>query len=162
VKTLVVYFSRTGHTRRVAEQLAVALGATLCPITEARSREGVFGYLRSLTEAAFGLDGPIGKSTHDPAQFDLVVIGTPIWGWHLSSPVRAFVRRHHAAIRPCAFFCTMGGSGSNAAFAELSKLVGLAPLATLAVTDNDIDRGRAAPKVERFVAALRRQGAAAS
>jgi hypothetical protein len=33
---------------------------------------------------------------------------------------------------------------------------------TLALTDGDIDRGCAASKVERFVAALRRQGAAAA
>ena len=34
-KILVTYFSRTGYTKRVAEQLAGILDATICPIEEA-------------------------------------------------------------------------------------------------------------------------------
>ena len=83
-----------------------------------------------------------------------MLIGTPIWGWHLSSPARAFARRYRAQIRRCAFFCTMGGSGSDAAFAELRQLTGQEPLATLALTDAEIDDGRATQRIADFVATL--------
>ena len=156
MKTLVVYFTRTGYTRRVAEQLAAALGdATLCPITELRSRAGFFGYQRCLIEAVFGLDADIEPPAHDPAGYDLVLLGTPIWGWHLASPVRAFARRHAGSIKRCGLFCTMGGAGAAAAFTELQQHLGRAPLATLALTDAEIDGAAAAAKIAPFVASLR-------
>jgi flavodoxin len=158
MKTLVVYYSRTGHTQQVAEQLAAALGATLCPITEPGSRLGPLGYARSLIEGAFGRDAPIRAAQHDPAGYDLVLLGTPIWGWHLSSPVRAFARRHAKQIRRAAFFCTMGGSGAEQAFAELEQLIGHPPVATLAITEAELGTAAAratAGKIKRLADKLR-------
>lgn len=155
MKTLIAYYSRTGHTRRVADLLAARLGGTASPITEPRSRLGLLGYARSAVEASFGLDAAIVASPVDPARFDLVLIGSPVWAWHLSSPVRAFARSQSASIRRCAFFCTMGGAGAEKAFAELERCLGQAPLATLALTDREIDGERHESKIESFVAALR-------
>jgi hypothetical protein len=150
----VIYFSLTGNTRRVAEQLALALGGQACAITEATSRQGFFGYSRCLWDSLLRRDAAINPLACKPALADLVAIGTPIWAWHLASPVRSFVRRHRAEIKRCAFFCTMGGSGSEAAFDELSTLTGQLPLATLALTDLEVTSGTGQSKVNAFVASL--------
>jgi menaquinone-dependent protoporphyrinogen IX oxidase len=152
---LVVYCTRTGYTRRVAELLASALEGRTCELTERRSRRGVVGYSRCLWEASMGRDAPIDNLACEPADAELVIIGTPIWGWHLASPARTFARRFRADIRHCAFFCTMGGAGSDAAFAELQRLTGQAPLATLALTDAEIDDGRAVQRIQAFAAQLK-------
>jgi menaquinone-dependent protoporphyrinogen IX oxidase len=158
MKTLVAYYSRTGYTRRVADLLAARLGGTPYPITESRSRLGLLGYSRSAVEASLGLDASIVAPSVDPARFDLVLIGTPVWAWHLSSPVRAFAKGQAGSIRRCAFFCTMGGAGAERAFADLERCLGQAPLATLALTDREIDRERYGSRIESFVAALRSRG----
>ena len=119
MRTLIVYFSRTGYTKRIAESIAKEMHATLLPITETRSRLGFIGYQRCVLEAAFGFDAKIDKAAIDPKSFDLVLLGTPIWGWHLASPVRAFARQHAQAIGSGGFFCTMSGSGASAAVTEL-------------------------------------------
>jgi len=134
MNVLVVYYSRSGTTRRLADHLAQALDANAVAITETRSRAGLWGYQRSLFEAVAGRDATIRPLRERLRDYDLVVIGTPIWGWHLSSPVRAFARQNAKAIRRAAFFCTMGGAGDGAAFAELERLLGRKPRATLAVT----------------------------
>jgi Flavodoxin len=154
---LVIYFSRTGNTRRVAEQLALELGGQACAITEATSRQGFIGYSRCLWDSLLRRDAAINPLACKPAQAELVVIGTPIWAWHLASPVRSFVRRHRVDIKRCAFFCTMGGSGSEAAFDELCTLTSQLPLATLALTDLEVTTGTGQAKVNAFVASL--QGA---
>ncbi|HSN34327.1 MAG TPA: flavodoxin [Ideonella sp.] len=154
-RILVVWFSRTGITRGVAERLVRSLGAQACPLTERRSRLGPIGYLRSVWEASTGRDASIEPIACDPRAADLVVIGTPIWGWHLSSPVRAFVRGHASEIRRAAFFCTMGGAGDAQAFGELERLLGRAPVATLALADREIDRPAGAARIDAFVAALK-------
>jgi len=155
MKILVTYFSRTGYTRRVAERLAKDLDATICPIEESGSRLGFLGYSRCLLEASFDIDPRIKPITHDPAQFDLVMIGTPIWGWRVASPPRAFARIHGKQIKRAAFFCTMGGSGAETAFAQLRQAVGSEPVATLALTDREIDANSIAPKLKAFEDALR-------
>src|SRR5262245_20444151 len=48
-KVLVTYYSRSGHTRRLAERIAQVLGADLEPIVDQRPRAGLLGYLRSGT-----------------------------------------------------------------------------------------------------------------
>lgn len=155
MKTLVVWFSRTGLTRGVAERITAALGAQACAITERRSRLGPLGYLRSAWEASRGRDAAIEALAADPRTADLVVIGTPVWAWHLSSPVRAFARRHRGDFRRVAFFCTMGASGSEAAFAELRELTGREPVATLALADREIDTPAGRARLDAFVAALK-------
>ena len=160
MKTLVVYYSRTGTTERVARRLARELRASLLPITEKRSRLGFFGYQRSALEAVLGRSPRIHATRLDPADFDRVVIGTPIWAWHLSSPVRAFARRHARDIRRAAYFCTMGGSGAEAAFQELEQILGAKPEAVMALTEAEVEpQGEliaARSKISRFVKALQR------
>ena len=51
---LIVYYSRTGVTRRVAEQIARRVGADAVAIRDVRSRDGVLGYVRSAMEAMHG------------------------------------------------------------------------------------------------------------
>jgi flavodoxin len=43
-KVLVVYYSRTGATRTLAEALAKALQADIEPIIDRKNRSGIFGY----------------------------------------------------------------------------------------------------------------------
>jgi len=50
-RILVVYYSRSGTTRKIAEALSEALTCDLEEIVEDTSRSGLFGYMRSLVEA---------------------------------------------------------------------------------------------------------------
>ncbi|HEY9024382.1 MAG TPA: flavodoxin [Burkholderiaceae bacterium] len=159
MKILVTYFSRSGYTQRAAEKLAKALDAQIAPIEEARPRDGVSGYVRSLFEALRGRDATIRAMRKEPADFDLVLIGTPVWASHASSPARAFARMYGPKIKRSALFCTMGGRGAEPALEELARLVGSPPVATLALTDRELDAGRGADKLARFARALRAETA---
>jgi len=46
-KILVAFYSRTGHTRQVAEAIAAALDAELEAIEDVRPRLGIIGWWRS-------------------------------------------------------------------------------------------------------------------
>ncbi|NML18204.1 flavodoxin family protein [Azohydromonas caseinilytica] len=156
-RILVAYYTRTGCTGRVATRLAEALDAQLLQIEETRSRLGPLGYMRCCYEAVRRRVPSIEPVGIDPGRFELLVIGTPIWCWHLSSPVRAFARREGRAARRVAFFCTMGGAGYTGAFDELRTLLGQEPVATLALTDAEIDNAAGTARIERFVQALRHE-----
>ena len=156
MKTLVVYYSRTGHTEHLAQEIARRCHADLDRIRDpdGADRGGLWGYLRSAWQAACGATPAIRPTTRDPGGYDLVVIGTPVWNWHLAAPVRSYARRHAGRFRRVAFFCTEGGSGDQRAFAELERLCGQAPRSTLAVVERDLAPPRHALPLKRFVREL--------
>lgn len=153
VKSLVVYHSRTGYTRRVAQALARRLDAELEEIRIVQPMGGWPGYLMCAIEAIAGLAPALQPSAKSPAGYSLVVVGTPIWFWSLASPVRSWLEKNPLQGQRVAFFCTMGSSGANCAFSTMSKLAGAPPVATLSLSDRETDAG-ATGKIDSFVRAL--------
>lgn len=154
MKILVVFFSRSGHTRRVAKRIGKATQAALMALDESHQATHRPGRMRRLVSAISGF-GDLGHAhSENPADYDMVVFGVPVRGAHLSSPVHDFAIEHAGSIRHCAFYCVLGGSDPTPVFAELERLLGHAPLATLVLTDIEIDNEQAGPKIDRFVAAL--------
>jgi NADPH-dependent FMN reductase len=139
--TLVVFHSRSGHTRRVAKALAERLNADLDEIVVHRRRDGPLGYVRCALEGLGGCAASVRATRHDPSRYERVIIGTPIWFWSLSSPVRAWAQSHPLGDARLAFFCTMGGSGAEHAFEQLESVCGRAPQATLALTEAQVASG---------------------
>ena len=104
--TLVVYYSLTGNTRHVAEAIAAALNADLEIIEDTFNRDTSLGRPRSAIEGLLGLRSSITPPKHDLSEYDLVVVGTPVWSARLSSPVRAYLSQQRASLKRVAFFCT--------------------------------------------------------
>jgi flavodoxin len=144
VKILVVYYSRTGYTQRMAEAIGNACGADVERIRYDGARLGVWGYLRCGREALTKRAVDIEPAAKDPASYDLVVIGTPVWASNISSPVRAYLRRQKAKLRQVALFCTEGGSGGQKVLADMAELCGKQPMASLELTDREIVVAKAA------------------
>lgn len=157
MRVLVVYYSRSGHTKELAQRLARMLRGTLMPITGPQSRTGPAGYVRSVIEVLAGSDVAISPPREDPRLFDLVLIGGPVWASRPASPVATFVRRYRQRLRRVAFFCTAGGSGEERALAELERLLGRPAEATLAVMADELeDRDPAVDlKLHEFIGGLR-------
>ena len=91
---LIIYFSRTGRTRKVAKAIQEATGFDLEEIKEKAGRVGTLGWLKSGMESTRRMLPKIMPLTHDPSQYDIVVIGTPIWASNMSSPIRAFITEY--------------------------------------------------------------------
>ena len=151
MKTLITSYSRSGHTDWLAHELAALCSADLERIQDANSsRSGLLGYLRSGWQAIRGTQAAIRPATRDPGGYDLVVIGTPVWNWSLSAPVRAYAAAHSARFKQVAFFCTEGGSGEQRVFMELQRICGRAPVATLAVKEGELASGAYKTKLQTF------------
>ncbi len=153
--TLVVCYSRTGRTHNLAYRIALEMDAPLDDIAERVSRRGLLGYLRSSREAWFRGRPAILASSHDPGEYDLVVIGTPVWNWSLSGPVRSYLVEHAPRLPRVAFFCTMGGSGSGRVFRQMQEAAGKAPVATFARTDAQLAAADLDGAVKAFASRLR-------
>jgi flavodoxin len=152
MRALVVFYSRAGNTKRVAEVIAESLKADIEEIKDARSRSGFLGFLRSGYEALAGKLADIQQAIRKPDEYDLVLIGSPIWVGRLSSPIRAYLALHGRTIKQTAFFCTCKSSEGKA-FREMEAL-SKKPIATLCIREKEIKSGEHARKIEGFMKAL--------
>ena len=119
---LVVYYSRTGKTRMLAEKLATPLGAELQEIREEKDRSGILGYLSAALDSLLGRRANL---THapDPAPFKTIVIGAPIWTGRVTAPVRAYVEQVDLSGKSVCAFTTSDLAGGKHAHKELSALL---------------------------------------
>jgi hypothetical protein len=77
--------------RTQAEELAGLLGADTERIVEKTNQSGFLGFLSTGADSSMGKLGDIEALSRDPSAFDLVIFCTPVWAWHVSPPVHAFV-----------------------------------------------------------------------
>lgn len=141
-KVLLVYYSRTGYTATIARELADASGWELEQIRDQRSRTGAWGFARSLCDALLGRHPPIQPAAKNPADYAIVVLGAPVWMGRLSAPIRTYIAAQRAGFTRIAYFCTYGGKGAERAARQVAALAGRPVLATLAITDAEVDQGR--------------------
>jgi flavodoxin len=158
-RVLIVYYSRSGTTRKVAESLSALLRCEIEEIVEARDRSGILGILRSMIEAVRKRPSSIIPSQKDPASYDLVIVGTPVWAWSVSSPVRAYLIANRARLPEVAFFCTCGHRGSESTFAEMQNIVGKAPCACCGLVAPSVISGSYEASLAEFVKSLGRSTA---
>jgi flavodoxin len=151
MKAVVVFYSRTGTTRKVAEIIGGMLKCHIEEIVDTKNRAGAWGYLVAGKDSAMKNLTVIQGVKRNPALYDVVIIGTPVWAWHMSPPVRTYIAQQKEKFKNLAFFCTMGGSGSKGTFGEMEALCGKKPLAVLALTAKEVAVGGFGERIKRFI-----------
>jgi flavodoxin len=155
-RILVVYYSRSGHTAWVAEQIARRCRADLVCIHDPTDRRGAVGYLRSAWEALLDTRPLIELDLCRPQVYDLVMVGTPVWFWNMSSPVRSFLHRYGRRCAQIALFCTYGGSGQERVMDSMERLCKQPAVARLALTERQVVQRQHALALTRFLGEIKR------
>ncbi len=122
MKTLVVYYSLTGNTKRMAEIVAEELDARVQPLVPLNDipRRGLRKYWHAARQT-FGKACPeLQPLEHDPQTFDRLVIGTPVWAGSYAPALRSFLSACRIEKKEVAFFCCHGG-GKGPVFKRLRE-----------------------------------------
>ena len=143
-KTLVVYFSASGTTARVAKELAQAAGADLyeirpaVPYTKAdlnrmdkNSRSSVEMNDKSSRPALADRDADI-------AAYDTILLGFPIWWYVAPTIINSFLESYDFFGKKIVLFATSGGSGFGRTVAGLKSSVA----ADAAIVEGKLLNGR--------------------
>jgi flavodoxin len=150
MKILVIYYSLSGNTQKVAEAIAGTLKADINQLKDRRSRTGLFGMFRTMYQVLFSRPGEIRFANTDPYQYDLLILGAPVWIMKLAPPMRSYILKEKDRFNQVAFFCTEGASGAPSAFKTMESLCGIKPAATLEVTKADIKSEQYLKKTHTF------------
>lgn len=111
-KSAVIYYSwSNGNTKRIAEQLAGAIGADLARIDTVTPYEGTYDEVVSQgqREVDQGYMPPIKPLEIDLSSYDLVAVGTPTWWYTMAPAVRAFLYHEDFSGKTVVPFMTNGG-----------------------------------------------------
>ena len=157
MKILVVFYSRSGKTKKAAEAISGILKCDKEEIFDIKSREGIVGFLSAGTDANLRRLTAIKEIKNDPSLYDLVIIGTPIWSSNISTPVRTYLSLYKEEFKKVAFFCTRLGSDSKKVFADMKNLSQKAPLVVLELTTREVARDQYIQKVKEFIENLKEE-----
>lgn len=129
-KPLIVYFSRTGSTKTVADMIRQSVGGDIFEIVPQNAYPAEY---RATTEQARReLNNgfrPALKTAKIPnlASYDVVFLGYPIWWGGIPPVITSFLEANDLAGKTIIPFCTHGGSGMGGT----RDIQRLAPRATL-------------------------------
>ena len=157
-RVLVVYFSQGNATRVVAEDLAALTGADHEAIVELKSRTGFFGFMGAGMDASIGTATPIAEPFYNPARYDVVFVCTPVWAWHLSPPVRSWLRMYSGKLGKAVFVTVSGDTEPDKIVAAMVEESGADPFASDGFSESDLypeNREDYAARLAALVAPLR-------
>lgn len=137
-KILVVYYSRTGNTKRVAEDIAKGLNADMEEIVDTKKRSGLFGFIIAGKDATQKKPADIKEMQKNPAGYDIVIIGTPVWAWTITPAVRAYAMKYGSSIKQAAFFCTAGKTTAGEIVGKLEEILGREVYASVGFTEKEL------------------------
>lgn len=151
---LIIYYSRTNTTKQAVKVLASKFGARIEELKDPANRMGVWGYIMAGRDAMRAATADIGVTEHNPADFDIVVLATPVWAGTMTPAVRAYIHKHRGELPKVAFLTTQGSARRQRVFDELKKECGREPIAELQLTTKEVKQVGFEGKIEEFVKLL--------
>lgn len=143
---LVVYASRSGNTRSVAQLIQSTLGCDILEVNPTTPYENDYNAMleraqREQREIEQGSYPSIETSVENFDAYDTVFVGYPIWYGHMATPMQTFLHRNAAKLsgKTIALFATSGSSGISTSADDARNLcVDSAFTPTLLLTSGSI------------------------
>jgi flavodoxin len=149
MKRLVTFYSRTGNTRKIGKDITSKLKSNINEIIDEKNRNGFKAYFIGGSEALAGKKTKI-RYNKKPGDYDIVIIGTPVWAGTMTPAVRTYLSDNE--FKKVAFFCTCKTNQARTfkQMKELSK----SPVATLELTTSELDGHGYEKKIGNFCGKL--------
>ena len=151
-KTLIVYFSWGGNTKTVANHIHDLIGGEIVEVETVIPYPDTYEEVTQIAQGELASDyRPELKTKVDNMdEYNTLIVGTPIWGGHLTPAMKSFLASYNLSGKAIAPFCTHGGSGTAQSVNDiLSVCPNSTILGSLAVYGSQAESSRA--DVERWL-----------
>lgn len=119
----VIFYSRTGNTRTVAEVIGETFGISLQEIKDLKDRSGFFGFIGGMIDVRKNPITTISPETVNLDKYDVLFIGSPIWGMKFAPAITTFFEGTDFAGKKVILFTTTSSRMKKTAFDEYSELI---------------------------------------
>jgi len=123
-RVLVAYYSLTGKTEKTATAIADASGGTLYKIEPDKSYPDDKKERRKILEQEIEQNylPPLKPVDINPENYDIIFLGSPVWGNHISQPVKSFLNMYNLSGKYVIPFVTHSGGGRGQSFNDVAAL----------------------------------------
>lgn len=152
-KQLVLYYSQTGSTKTVAEEIQKLLDTDIEVIELENPYTGTYDETlqRVKLERESGNLPKLKPLKADLSKYEVIYLGYPIWFGTYALPIASLVKDHDFEGKKIVPFCTFGSGGMESAMEDLKKALPKAKIAEHGFGIRDI-RVAATPKeLNRFL-----------
>ena len=124
-RKLVAYFSASGTTAKIAEQLSEAIGADVHKIRpKTKYTDSDLNWRDSNSRSSVEMKNKkfrpeIADDKIDISQYDTIFVGFPIWWYVAPTIINTFFEAHDFSKKKIVLFATSGGSGFGKTAEEL-------------------------------------------
>lgn len=112
-KILIAYYSKTGYTKRAAEEIAKMTGGTLHRIVPQKSYPDSYFATVAVAkwESLKGEKPALANKVEGIGGYDKILVGFPIWWFGCPQLIKTFMESYDFDGKKVYPFCTHGGSG---------------------------------------------------
>lgn len=123
MKALVVYFSFEGNTKLVAKKISETINADLVELKTSKvyPKEGIGKFFWGGKSVIFGEKPELNNQPIDMKQYDVIIIGTPVWAGTFSPPIKSLISQYPIQGKKIGMFACHGGGGAAKCFEKLKK-----------------------------------------
>ncbi|MES2827483.1 MAG: flavodoxin [Bacteroidota bacterium] len=123
-RPLIVYLSRTGNTKAVAELIQKIAGGTLVALELETPYPAHYPTVvaQVVKENQSGFLPPLKTKIDSIARYDTIFIGFPTWGMQLPPPVKSFLKQNNLEGKTIIPFNTNAGYGIGSSFQTVKDL----------------------------------------
>jgi flavodoxin len=126
MKPLVVYFSLTGNTKFIAENIAAETGADVLEIKPIVPYKltSPFMFLKGFIQTLTGHAPRLRFFDRNPNSYELIFIGSPVWNGSYSPAIRSFFQKIDLKDKKVAVFCCHRGLAGKTLYNMKERLAG--------------------------------------
>ena len=124
-KVLIIFYSFEGNTKLIAENIAKEINSDILelkPVKEVKTK-GFMKFFWGGKQAMMNEKPELQPMDKNPADYDIIFIGTPVWAWGPSPPLKTFFDTQKISGKKIALFCCHGG-GKGKTLEKMKKALG--------------------------------------
>lgn len=144
-KTLIVYFSWGGNTRTVANHIHDLIGGDMVEVETVVPYPDTYEEVTQIAPGELASDyrPELKTKVENMDEYDTLIVGTPIWGSHLTPAMKSFLASYDLSGKAIAPFCTHGGSGTAQSVNDIRSVCPNSTiLSSLAIYGNRAENAR--------------------
>ena len=114
MKAIIVYYSMNGNVKQTAEMIAEKTGADLLALhpVKAYPDKGAMQFIWGGSAVTFKKKPDLEPYSFNASDYDLVIIGTPVWASNFTPPLRTFFENNDLTGKKIAAIATSAGGDS--------------------------------------------------
>lgn len=113
MRNIIIYYSRTGKTKLVAETISQEIDAQLIEIKDKTNRSGSIGFVKGALDTITNNDTQIEPNTIDLTPYDNIYIGTPVWASKVAPAITEIIKNLKLENKNVITFATLNKHGAE-------------------------------------------------